>query len=84
MKHSYGFSPACLSTLFKVPGGTSMLSFPDTVTVPALVGGPELPVTSPLPRLYPTVRFDSLDQFLDLHSLSFVRIAFTCNSLGAP
>ncbi len=36
--HSCFFRPACLSTLFKVPGGMSTLGFPDTVTVPAFVG----------------------------------------------
>ena len=32
------FSSACLSTLAKVPGGTSTPSLPDTATVPALFG----------------------------------------------
>ena len=32
------FRPACLSTLFKVPGVTSEPVFPDTVTVPRLTG----------------------------------------------
>jgi hypothetical protein len=32
------FSPACLSTLFRVPGARSSLGFPGTVTLPGLVG----------------------------------------------
>jgi hypothetical protein len=38
--HAYPclFNPACLSTLFNVPGGISTLGFPATVTVPALDG----------------------------------------------
>jgi hypothetical protein len=32
------FKPACFSTLFSVPGGTSTLSFPATVTVPRFDG----------------------------------------------
>jgi hypothetical protein len=31
---SYFFNPACFKILFDVPGGTSMLGFPETVTVP--------------------------------------------------
>jgi hypothetical protein len=30
------FKPACFRMLLKVPGGTSMLGLPATVTVPAL------------------------------------------------
>jgi hypothetical protein len=35
---SYFLRPACFRTLFSVPGGTSMLGFPATVTVPDLCG----------------------------------------------
>ena len=35
--HTY-FKPACFRMLFRVPGGISMLDFPDTVTVPDFVG----------------------------------------------
>lgn len=34
--HKRYFSPACFKMLFKVQGGTSMLGFPETVTVPGL------------------------------------------------
>ena len=35
---TYFFSPACFRALFRVPGGISTLSFPDTVTVPDFTG----------------------------------------------
>ena len=34
----YFLRPACLRTLLSVPGGTSTLGLPETVTVPALLG----------------------------------------------
>jgi hypothetical protein len=36
--NSYFFKPACLSTLFKVPTGTSVPACPAMVTVPGFVG----------------------------------------------
>jgi hypothetical protein len=36
--YSVFFKPACLSTLFRVPGGISTLSLPATVTVPGFTG----------------------------------------------
>ena len=33
-RYSGFLSPACFMALFNVPGGTSMLGFPATVTVP--------------------------------------------------
>jgi len=36
--HSCFFRPACFSALLNVPGGISILGFPDTVTVPVFVG----------------------------------------------
>src|SRR5713101_6404477 len=35
--HFSRLSPACFSMAFKVPGGTSKLGFPATVTVPGLL-----------------------------------------------
>ena len=38
VSHNYFLRPACFKTLFKVPGGMSILSFPAIVTVPGFAG----------------------------------------------
>jgi hypothetical protein len=54
--------------LFNVPGGTSRLGLPDTVTVPGLTGCFELPLTATGSGKFPSVFFEHLDHFPKFHA----------------
>ena len=71
MLHFSFFTPACLSALFRVPGGMSIPGFPATVTVPLSsddgIGG-----DFPSSELGTTHRLEELDKFSDFHAESLL------------
>ena len=61
------FSPACRSALFSVPGGTSTLGLPDTVTCTAFRWVVKLAVTALRPHEKPTIGLEQSDELFHLH-----------------
>ena len=67
----HGFSllrPACFNTEFSVPGGTSKLGFPATVTVPGFARMLILSMATPRTGQTPAIFFEQADEIGDLHS----------------